>query len=57
MELLSMLKRWQQTKDLSLASDICTYLSELYKIESIVLNEDNDDNNKRTTKDWPQGSF
>lgn len=50
MELISMIKRWQQTKDLSLASDICTYLSELYKIESIVLKEDNDDK-ERTTKD------
>ena len=38
-----MLKRWQQTKDIALANDICTYLSELYKIELIVINEDNHD--------------
>ena len=40
---LSMLIKWSQTKDLSLANDICTYLADLYKIENIVLNEDKDD--------------
>lgn len=40
---LSMLIKWSQTKDLSLANDICTYLADLYKIENIVINEDKDD--------------
>jgi hypothetical protein len=42
-QFISMLKKWSQTKDLSLANDICTYLADLYKIENIVLNEDKDD--------------
>ena len=46
MQLLQMLKRWQQTKDISMANDICTYLVELYKIESIVINEDNNDQDR-----------
>lgn len=46
MQLLQMLKRWQQTKDIALANDICTYLAELYKIESIVINEDNNDQDR-----------
>ena len=33
------LKKWSQTKDLSLANDICTYLVKLYKIENIKHNE------------------
>lgn len=37
------LKKWTQTKDLSLANDICTYLADLYKIENIVINEDKDE--------------
>lgn len=42
-QFITMLKKWSQTKDLSLANDICTYLADLYKIENIVLNEDKDD--------------
>lgn len=42
-QFISKLKEWSQTKDLSLSSEICTYLVDLYKIENIVINEDKDD--------------